>query len=158
MAIRWGEVAGALLTFLVLVALPLAAINYLPVQIIDQLSATGLDIRSIATETAMLGLVVSAIALVKAIISPTSIAYLLLDVSMNVVTVAFALLVVGAGNIGSFGLSTFSLKQGKVATEITIDLRVFIWLTLGTVVFSIAQSVARFREARAEAAVKANPN
>ncbi len=158
MAIRWGEIAGALLTFLVFVALPLVAINNLPIQIIDQLSSTGLDIRAIATEMAMLGLVVSAMALVKSMISSTSITYLVLDVSLNAVTVAFALLVIGAGNIGSFGLSTFSLKQGKVAAEITIDLRIFIWLTLGTVILSIVQSVARFREARAKSTVKTNPN
>jgi membrane protease YdiL (CAAX protease family) len=154
MVARWGEITWALLTFIVLVVLPLAAINYLPTQTMDQLSSTGIDLRTLATETAMLGIVISAIALAKAIIETTSIAYLVLDVSINIVTIVFALLVVGVGNIGSLGLSSFSLKQGNVTTEITLDLRVFIWLTIATVLLSVTQSVARFREARANAAVK----
>lgn len=158
MEVRWGEVAGALLTFIVLVALPLAAINYLPAQTLEQLSATGLDIQSLATQTAMLGLVVSAIALAKAVVATTSIAYLLLDVSGNVVTLAFALLIVGVGSIGSLGLSSFSLKQGKVATEIALDLRIFIYLTVGAVALSVIQSIVRFREARAEAKQAPAPN
>jgi hypothetical protein len=151
MKVRWGEVAGALLTFLVFVALPLAIINYLPAQTLEQLSATGLNIQSLATQTAMLGLVISAIALAKAIVERTSIAYLVLDVSSNIVSLVFALLVVGVGNIGSLGYSSFSLKQGKVTTEIMLDLRVFIYLTIGVVAVSVLQSVAKFREARAEA-------
>jgi uncharacterized membrane protein YuzA (DUF378 family) len=73
-----------------------------------------------------------------------------LDASSNVVSLIFALMVVGVGNIGSLGYSSFTLKQGKVTTEIALDLRVFIYLTVGVVAVSVLQSVARFREARAE--------
>jgi len=41
---------------------------------------------------------------------------------------------VGVGNIGSLGYSSFKLTQGKVTMEILLDLRVFIWLTIGVVV------------------------
>jgi hypothetical protein len=153
-AVRWSEVAGALLTFLVLVALPLAAIRLIPAQTLDQLTATGLDIPSLATQTALFGLVISAIALVKAMIARTSIAYFLLDVSSNLVSLVFALLIVGMGNIGSLGYSSFKFTQGKVTTEILMDLRVFIWLTVGVVSLSVLQSVAKFREARAEEAAR----
>jgi hypothetical protein len=152
MKVRWGEVAGALLTFLVFVVLPIAAINYLPTQTLEHLSASGLNVQAIAIQTAMLGLVISAISFAKAIAERTSIAYLILDVSSNIVSLAFALLVVGVGNIGSLGYSTFSLKQGKVTTEIVLDLRVFTYLTIGVVAVSVLQSVAKFRETRAEAA------
>jgi hypothetical protein len=158
MKARWGEVAGALLTFLVFVVLPLAIINYLPAQIMEQLSATGFNVQSLATQTAMLGLVISAIALAKAIADRTSVAYLVLDISSNIVSLAFALLVVGVGNIGSLGYSSFSLKQGKVVTEIVLDLRVFIYLTIGVVTVSVLQSVAKFREARAESVKDQQPN
>lgn len=152
--VRRGEVAGALFTFLVLVALPLATIRFLPVQTLDQLSAMGLDVPGLATQTALLGLIISAIALVKAIIMRTSIAYLILDISSNVVSLAFALLVVGVGNIGSLGYSNFRFTQGKVTTEILLDLRFFIWLTVGVVALSVLQSVAKFREDRGEEAAK----
>ncbi len=154
MAVRWGEVAGALLTFLILVALPLGAIQYMPSATLQQLEATGLNLRSLATQTAMLGLVVSALTLVKAIVAKTSIVYLIVDVSSNIVSFAFALLVVGVGNIGNLGYSSFSLKQARLTTEIVLDLRVFIWFTVAVVGLSVLQSIARFREAKAEEALK----
>jgi len=157
-AVRWGEVAGALMTFIVLVALPLAAIRLLPGQTLNQFSDMGLDVQGLATETAILGLVISAIALAKAIVENTSIAYLILDVSSNIIFLAFTLLVVGVGNIGNLGYSSFSLKQGKLTTEIMLDLRVFIYLTMGVVAVSVLQSVARFREARAEEKQVQPPN
>ncbi len=158
MNVRWGEVIGALFTFLVLVAIPLAAVNYMPAQTLEQLSATGLNIQLLATETAMLGLVVSAIALAKAVTNRTSVAYLLLDISSNIISLVFALLVVGVGNIASLGLSSFSLQQGKVTTEIVLDLRIFIYITICVVTFSVLQSIAKFREARAEARQTPRPN
>ena len=158
MTIRWGEVAGAFLTLIVLVALPLAAINYLPARTLEQLSASGIDLPSLAMQTAILGIILSAIALAKAVVPTKSVTYLILDISINVVTLAFALLVVGVGNIGSLGLSGFSLKQGKTTTEITIDLRIFIYLTLGAVTLSVIQSIVRFREARIEAKLTSKPN
>jgi hypothetical protein len=154
MEIRWGEVAGALVTFLVLVALPLGAIQYIPSETMQQLEATGLNIQSLATQTAVLGLVVSALALVKAVVAKASIVYLLVDVSTNIFSLAFALLVVGVGNIGNLGYSSFSLKQAKLTTEILLDLRVFIWLTVAVVGLSVLQSIARYREAKKEEALK----
>jgi hypothetical protein len=150
MVLRWGEIASALLTFLILVVLPLAAIRLIPLQTLDQLAATGLDVQSLATQTALLGLVVSAISLAKAITASTSIAYLILDVSSNLVSLVFALLIVGVGNIGSLGYSSFKLTQEKVTTEILLDLRVFIWLTIGVVALNVLQALVKFREASAE--------
>ena len=154
MVMRRAEVAGALFTFLVLVALPLTAIRLIPAQTLDQLSARGLNVPGLATQTALLGLVISAIALAKAITKRTLITYLILDVSSNLVSLAFALLVVGVGNIGSLGYSNFRFMQGKVTTEILLDLSFFIWLTIGVVTLSILQSVAKFHEDRGEEAAK----
>jgi hypothetical protein len=150
MVLRWGEAASALLTFLILVVLPLAAIWLIPPQTLDQLAATGLDVQSLATQTALLGLVVSAISLAKAITVSTSMVYLILDVSSNLVSLAFALLIVGVGNIGSLGYSSFKLTQGKVTTEILLDLRVFIWLTIGVVALNVLQALVKFREVRTD--------
>jgi hypothetical protein len=156
--VRWDEVASAVFTFLVLVALPIVGINYVSTQTIDQLSSTGLDIRGLVTETAMLGLVMSAMALAKAIADKASLAYLVLDVVSNMISLVFALLVVGAGNIANLGNSSFSLVQGKVTTEIVLDLRIFIYFTVAVVVFSVLQSVAKYREARVEAKQAPTPN
>lgn len=151
MNVRWGEVVSAFFTFLMLVVLPLTAVKYLPAQTLEQLSSAGFNMQVLITETVMLGLVVSAIALAKAVADRTSVAYLLLDISSNFISLVFALLVVGVGNITSLGLGSFSLQQGKVTTEIVLDLRIFIYITICVVTLSVLQSIIKFREARSEA-------
>jgi len=153
LTVRWSEAAAVLLTFLGLVALPLIAIQLVPAQTLDQLKVTGLDIQDFLMQTAVLGLIISVIALVKAIIRRTSIAYLVFSVSSDLISLAFALLVIGVGNVGSLGYSSFKFMQGKVVTEIVLDLRVFIWLSVGVVAISVLQSVVKFREMRSEITV-----
>jgi hypothetical protein len=149
MKIRWGEAAGALVTLIVFVALPLAALRYLPPQTALQLEETGLDVRGLVNQMVVLGLVLTALEVGRAHAAKSSVGYLILDVSSIVAGLAFTLLIVGAGNIGSLGYSTLNLGGGRQVTEITLDLRAFIYISLGTVALRITQSVLRFREARA---------
>ena len=67
MKMRWGEAAGAILTLMVFVALPLAAMRYLPPQTLLQLEETGLDIQGFANQMVMLGLVIAALIVGKAL-------------------------------------------------------------------------------------------
>jgi hypothetical protein len=154
MKIRWGEAAGALVTLIVFVALPLAALRYLPPQTALQLEETGLDVRGLVNQMVVLGLVLTALEVGRALAAKSSVGYLILDVSSIVAGLAFTLLIVGAGNIGSLGYSRLNLSEGRQATEITLDLRAFIYISLGTVALRITQSVLRFREARAEASMQ----
>jgi hypothetical protein len=155
MKIRWGEATGALLTLIAFVALPLAAQRYLPPQTLLQLEETGLDTQGFVNQMVMLGLVFTALTVGRALAAKSSVEYLILDVSSIVAGLVFTLLIVGAGDIGSLGYSSLSLSEGKQATEITLDLRAFIYISLGTVALRILQSVVRFREARAETSMQA---
>ena len=154
MKVRWGDVAGALVTLTVFVALPLAALRYLPPQTLLQLEEAGIEVQGLVNQTVMLGLVLTALAIGKALAAKSSVEYLVLDVSSIVAGLAFTLLIVGAGDIGSLGYSRLNLGGGKQATEITLDLRAFIYISLVTVTMRIAQSVLRFRETRAEASMQ----
>jgi len=148
MKVRWGEAAGALVTLTVFVALPLAALRYLPPQTLLQLEETGLDVQGLVNQAVILGVVLAALTVGKALSAKSSVEYLVLDVSSIVAGLAFTLLVVGAGDLGSLGYSRLTLSEGKQATEITLDLRAFVYISLGTVALMILQSVLRFREAR----------
>ncbi len=154
MKMRLGEAAGALITIILFIVLPLAAQRYLPSQILLQLEEAGFDIQGFANQMVVLGLVLTAITVGKALTVKSSVTYLILEISSILAGLAFALLIVGAGDIGNLGYSSLSLSKGKQSTEITLDLRVFIYFSLGTVALRILQSVARFREARAEASIQ----
>lgn len=152
MRVRYGDVGVALAAFLVLVALPLSVIRFLPPEYVQQFSSAGLDIQGVLYQTVVLGVVISAVTLAKAFIDKASIKYLLLGITSEVIFLAFALLVVGAGNIGSLGYSNLRIAQGKLTTVLALDLRVFVLLTIGVVGLSVLQTVAKFREAKAEKA------
>jgi len=152
MAVRHGDVGVALATFLVLVVLPLSVIRFLPPEYVQRFSSAGLDIQGVLYQTVVLGMVVSAVTLAKAFIDKASIKYLLLGIASEVISLAFTLLVVGLGNIGSLGYSNLRIAQGKLTTVVALDLRVFIWLTIGVVGLSVLQTVAKFKEAKAEKA------
>jgi len=154
MKVRWGDVAGALVTLTVFVALPLTALRYLPPQTLLQLEEAGIEVQGLVNQTVMLGLVLTALAIGKALAAKSSVEYLVLDVSSIVAGLAFTLLVVGAGDLGSLGYSRLTLSEGKQATEITLDLRAFVYISLGIVALMILQSVLRFREAKAEASMQ----
>ena len=154
MKVRWGEAAGALVTLTVFVALPLTALRYLPSQTLLQLEEAGLEVQSLVNQTVMLGLVLTALAIGKALAAKSSVEYLVLDVSSIVAGLVFTLLIVGAGDLGSLGYSRLTLSEGKQATEITLDLRAFVYISLGIVALMILQSVLRFREAKAEASMQ----
>ena len=149
MKIRWGEAAGALVTLTVFIALPVAALRYLPPETLIQLEKTGLDIKGFVNQMVIMGLILTALTLGKALAAKFSVEYLILDVSLIVASIAFTLLIVGAGNIGSLGYTSFNLNEGNLAMEITLDLRAFIYISLGIVALRILQSVLSFREARA---------
>ena len=150
MGVRYGDVGVAIATFLVLVALPLSVIWFLPPDYVQQFSSAGLDIPSVLYQTAALGVVISVVTLAKAFIDKASIKYLLLGIASEVISLAFALLVVGAGNIGNLGYSNIRIAQGKLTTVIALDLRVFVWLTIVVVGLSVLQTIMKFREAKAE--------
>ena len=154
MKVRWGDVAGALVTLTVFVALPLTALRYLPPQTLLQLEEAGIEVQGLVNQTVMLGLVLTALAIGKALAAKSSVEYLVLDVSSIVAGLVFTLLIVGAGDLGSLGYSRLTLSEGKQATEITLDLRAFVYISLGIVALMILQSVQRFREAKAEASMQ----
>ena len=154
MRVRWGEAAGALVTLIVFVALPLAALRYLPPQALLPLEETGLDVQGLVYQMVALGLILFALEVGRAFVAKSSVGYLVLDVSSIVAGLAFTLLIVGAGDIGSLGYSRLNLGGGRQVTEITLDLRAFVYISLGAVALRVFQSVLRFREARAEASMQ----
>ncbi len=151
MAIRRSDAGSAIVTLLTLVVLPIAAFLYLAPDA-QRLTSSSLDLREVLYQTVALGVVITILALIKAVIDKASISHLFLSVASEVVSLAFALLVVGVGNIENLGYSSFRISQGKLTTIVALDLRVFLWLTFAVVAAGVLKIVAQFMEVRAERA------
>lgn len=104
----------------------------------------------------MLGFVVAAVTLVKGIVERTSIAYLILDIVENIVALIFTFFVIGVGNIGNLGLTSFNVVQGNLTANISLDIRFFLWVTMGIVGFRVVSSIVEFNEAKTETTTAPN--
>ena len=145
-----STVIKAILAFLVFVILPLAGLRYLPKGLKDQLQSTGFDTQSFAIETAIIGVVVTVIILIKGIVDPTSVTYLIVSLISSGLSLIFTLVVLGVGSISNLGLTSFKVVNNQVETYIKLDLRVFIWIMMGVVLFQMAQAYFEWREAKTE--------
>ena len=150
MKMKSSTVIKAILAFLVFVILPLAGLRYLPKGLKDQLQSTGFDTQSFAIETATIGLIVTLIILIKGIVDPTSVTYLIVSLISSGLSLIFTLVVLGVGSISNLGLTSFKVVNNQVETYIKLDLRVFIWIMMGVVLFQMAQAYFEWQEAKTE--------
>ena len=123
---------------------------------LNQLELAGFSLQSFVVQMAMLGFVVAAVTLVKGIVERTSIAYLILDIVENIVALIFTFFVIGVGNIGNLGLTSFNVVQGNLTANISLDIRFFLWVTMGIVGFRVVSSIVEFNEAKTETTTAPN--
>jgi hypothetical protein len=135
---------------LIFVVLPLAGPRYLPKDLQEKLQSSGFDTQSIAIETATIGLVVTMIILIKGIVDPSSVTYLLVSLVSSGLSLIVTLIVLGVGSISNLGLTSFKVVANQVETYIKLDLRVFIWIMIGVVLFQMAQAYFEWQEFKTE--------
>jgi hypothetical protein len=148
MHLEKGAVFSSIIVFFLLVVAPIVAIMYMPPALSTQLEASGLNFRSFITQTIILGLLIAFITLGKGIVDKASLIHLILDIAGNTVSLVFALLVIGIGNISNLGLASFKIQQSKVILNINLDLRIFLILSICVVVLNVIRSIFEFNEAK----------
>ena len=146
MKIKSSTVIKAILTLIFFVVLPLAGPRYLPKDIKEKLQSSGFDTQSFAIETATIGFVVTVIILIKGIVDPSSVTYLLVSLVSSGLSLIFTLIVLGVGSISNLGLTSFKVVANQIETYIKLDLRVFIWIMMGVVLFQMAQAYFEWQE------------
>lgn len=150
MKIKSSVVIKAIITLLIFVVLPLAGLRYLPKDLQEKLQSSGFDTQSFAIETATIGLVVTMIILIKGIVDPSSVTYLLVSLISSGLSLIFTLIVLGVGSISNLGLTSFKVVANQIETYIKLDLRVFIWIMMGVVLFQMAQAYFEWQEFKTE--------
>ena len=155
MSRKTSAIVSAAFTLLVFTALPLYAPSRLPQEHIDMISQFGIDVTQFANEIAMIGVVIAALTLVKGFTQPSSVYYLTASVASSGMTLFFTLVTVSLGRLGelgNLGVTTMTMEiQGALNTT-TLDLRLFVWLTVATVALKIIGSFLEFTDARKEKA------
>jgi len=153
---RTSAILSALFTLAIFVGLPIGVLYLLPADLATQLSQVGFSVQGLLYQTVAIGVVIAAITLAKGFIDDKTVAYLLLNLASNGVTLLFTFMVLGLGNVGSMGLTTVKLNIQNAETTVVMDMRLLLQVAVLTVVLRMIQAVLEWREARAEAAQTAN--
>jgi len=149
---KTGAIISALITLVIYVGIPYIAPSYLTPESMTMAADYGFDLPMIFNQMMIIGVVTAALTLIKGFVDETSVISLLVTIGQNLSSLIFMVVLLGAGNILSMGLSEFSIEQQGVASLIRMDLRVFIYFTFGTIGLKVIQSFLEWTEARREAA------
>jgi hypothetical protein len=145
-------VISAIITLIIFVVVPYMLPEYIPPDINQLVAESGVDLDWFLNEIMVVGAVTAAITLVKGLAGKTSTVWLLASLVQNVSSLAFTLILLGAGNIMSLGVVEFTMNMEKATNYITMNMRVLVYLSIEVIALSMIQSYLMWREARIEAA------
>ncbi len=158
MSRRTNAIISAAITLIIFTVLPLYAPNLIPPEYIDMVSEFGIDIIQFANEIAMIGGVIAALTLVKGFVQPSSVFYLLASVASSGVTLFLTIVTVSLGrfeDLANLGMTTITMEVPGALNTMTLDFRLFVWITAATVALKIVESFLEYADARKQKAADA---
>lgn len=147
-----GAIISAAITLIIFVGVPYILPQYLPENIMQSVVDSGFDLSGFLNQIMLIGALTAALTLVKGFVDEASVISLLVSVAQNVSTIAFTVILLGAGNIASLGITEMNIEVEGLTSVIVMDLRVFIYFTLLTVALRVIKSYLEWNEARIDAA------
>jgi uracil DNA glycosylase len=156
MSRRTSAIISTAITLIVFTVLPLYAPSLIPPEYIDMVSEFGIDIIQFANEIAMLGGVIAVLTLVKGFVQPSSVFYLLASVASSGVTLFFTIVTVSLGrfeDLANLGMTTITMEVQGALNTMSLDFRLFVWITTATVALKIVESFLKYADARKQKAV-----
>lgn len=148
---RARAITGATVTLILFVGVPYALPWYLPPQIAQLLAEAGFDLQGFLNEIMVLGAATAALTLVKGFMGKANPVSLLLSVAQNVAGLAFMVVLLGAGDVYSLGVTSFTFISENTTNHVVVDLRVFIYVMLLTVALRVVEDYLDWNEARVQA-------
>ena len=158
MSRRTSAIISAAITLIIFTVLPLYAPSLIPPEYIDMVSEFGIDIIQFANEIAMLGGLIAVLTLVKGFIQPSSVFYLLASLASSGVTLFFTIVTVSLGrfeDLANLGMTTITMEVQGALNTMSLDFRLFVWITTATVALKIVESFLEYADARKQKAADA---
>ena len=152
MANKMGTLISALMTLILFVGIPYLLPNYIPPDLLVQLEQSGFDLARFSEQVMMIGVVTAGITLVGGFVNPTSIIALFVKIVQEGFSLILIVVFLGAGDIKSLGFTHFNIVNEGVQSIITMDLRVFVYISIATILLRVIKVYFEWEEARIEAA------
>lgn len=147
-----GAVISAGITLILFVGVPYMLPQYLPTDIMQSVVDSGFDLSGFLNQIMLIGGLTAALTLLKGFVDESSVISLLVSIAQNLSTIAFTVILLGAGNIASLGITELTVDMEGLTSVIRMDMRIFIYFTLLTVALKVVKSYLEWNEARIESA------
>lgn len=152
MANKTGAVISAAITLILFVGIPYMLPSLIPADLAMQIEESGFDLAGLSNQIMIIGGLTAALTLVGGFVDPTSIISLLVKIAQAGFSLILIIMFLGAGDIMSLGLTQFDVVAEGIQNSITMDLRVFVYISIATILLKIIQVYLEWSEARIEAA------
>jgi len=148
---RIRAIIGAAVTLILFVGVPYMLPEYLPSNVAQLLAEVGFDLQGFINEIMILGAVTAALTLAKGFAGKASPVSLLINVAQDVASLVFIVILLGAGDVSSLGMSSFTFSLENTTNHIVMDFRVFVYVTVLTVALRVVEDYLDWDEARIQA-------
>ncbi len=147
-----GAVISAAITLILFVGVPYMLPEYLPPDMMQIVVDSGFDLSGFLNQVMLIGGVTAALTLWKGFLDEASVISLLVNIAQNVSTIAFTVILLGAGDYSTLGITELPFDIEGLTGFIRMDMRIFIYFTLLTVALKVIKSYLEWNEARIESA------
>jgi len=152
MANKTGAIISAAITLILFVGIPYLLPDYIPADLAAQIKQSGFNLADFSNQIMMIGVVTAVMTLVGGFVEPTSVIALLVKIAQAGFSLVLIIVFLGAGSIANLGYTTFDIAMEGVQSTIAMDLRVFVYISIGTILLKVIQVYLEWNEARIEAA------
>jgi hypothetical protein len=152
MSNKMGALISALMTLILFVGIPYLLPSYLPSDLLVQLEQSGFDLADFSNQVMMIGGVTATITLIGGFVNPTSISALLVKIVQAGFSLILIVVFLGAGDVRNLGYTNFNIVTEGVQSIIRMDLRIFVYISIATVLLRVVKAYFEWKEARIEAA------
>ncbi len=151
MASKTGAIISALITLVIFVGIPYMLPSYIPADLLAQVESSGFDLAGFTNQIMIIGAVTAGLTLGVGFVNPSSVLSLILRIAQAGLSLIFIVVFLGAGNIASLGYSEFDIAVEGLTSSIAMDLRVFVYLSIATILLKVVQVYLEWNEERIEA-------
>jgi len=149
---RMGAVVSATVTLIIFVGIPYLVPSYIPADLLSQLTNSGFDLNGFINQMMIIGAITAALTLAGGFVNPSSVASLLVKVAQAAFSLIFMVVFLSAGNLAGLGYTEFEVAMENMTSLIAMDLRMFVYISIGTILLKIVQVYLEWNEERIETA------
>ncbi len=134
-----GAVISAAITLILFVGVPYMLPEYLPPDMMQMVVDSGFDLSGFLNQVMLIGGLTAVFTLVKGFVDEASIVSLIINIAQNVSTIAFTVILLGAGDYSTLGIPMLPFDVEGLSGFIKMDMRIFIYFTFVTVALKVIQ-------------------